>query len=72
MKQLNNNTFGKNSWRRYWEKLCFLRNTLEKIPGVATNHHNIYIYISIQIGKYSSTIGYRFHFFQVEQQASFF
>ena len=30
MKQLNNNTFGKNSWSRHWEKLCFLRNTLEK------------------------------------------
>ena len=35
MKQLNKNTFGKNSWRRYWEKLCFLKNTLRKIPGVA-------------------------------------
>ena len=35
MKQLNKNTFGKNFWRRYWEKLCFLRNTLRKIPGVA-------------------------------------
>ena len=37
MKQLNNNTFGKNSWRHYWEKLCFLRNTLRKIPRVATD-----------------------------------
>ena len=36
MKQLNNNTFGENSWSRHWEKLCFLRNTLGKIPGVAT------------------------------------
>ena len=36
MKQLNNNTFGKNSWSCHWEKLCFLRNTLGKIPGVAT------------------------------------
>ena len=36
MKQLNNNTFGKNSWNCHWEKLCFLRNTLGKIPGVAT------------------------------------
>ena len=24
------------SWSRYWEKLCFLRNTLGKIPEVAT------------------------------------
>ena len=36
MKQLNNNTFGKNSWSHHWEKLCFLRNTLGKILGVAT------------------------------------
>ena len=36
MKQLNNNTFGKNSWSRHWEKLCFLRNTLKKILGAAT------------------------------------
>ena len=36
MKQLNNNTFGKNYWSRHWEKLCFLKNTLGKIPGTAT------------------------------------
>ena len=37
MKQLNNNTFRKNFQSRHWEKLCFLRNTLGKIPGVATD-----------------------------------
>ena len=26
----------KNSWSSHWEKLCFLRNTPKKIPGVAT------------------------------------
>ena len=35
MKQLNNNTFGKNSWSRYKGKLCFLRNILRKILRVA-------------------------------------
>ena len=40
MKQLNDNTFEKNSWSSHWEKLCFLRNTLEKIPEVATEHSN--------------------------------
>ena len=37
MKQLNNNTFGKNSWNRHWKKLYFLRNTLGKILRVATD-----------------------------------
>ena len=36
MKQLNNNIFGKNFLSRHKEKLCFLRNTLRKIPGAAT------------------------------------
>ena len=36
MKQLNNNTFGRNSWSRHKEKLCFLMNTLKKISRVAT------------------------------------
>ena len=36
MKKLNNNTFGKNSWSRHKEKLCFLKNILKKIPKVAT------------------------------------
>ena len=37
MKQLNNNTFRKNSWSRHWEKLCFLKNTPKKIPRVVTS-----------------------------------
>ena len=36
MKQLNNNTFRKNSYNFRWEKLWFLKNTLEKIFGVVT------------------------------------
>ena len=36
MKQLNNNTFGKNSRSRHWKKLYFLKNTMKKIHEVAT------------------------------------
>ena len=45
----NNNAFGKNSWSPHWEKLCFLRNILEKILGVATATHQKWDPTSIEL-----------------------
>ena len=45
MKQLNNNTFRKNSWNRYWKKLCFIKEH----PGKTFwSRHWRYLFLSCQ------------------------